>query len=295
MNYIILCISMCTCILGNILRKFAGDRFENKGVMYHVYNGCLSGAAVLGLLVLGGIPDMSFFTLGLGVMFGLVTALQSVFLLKAYDKGPMSYTTVIVTLSSVIPALSGYFIWGEEIAAIQIVGIAFMVASLVCFADFSGKEKGTSLMWFVFSMAAFVATGIIGVTQKYQQTTAYKDQLDGFLVAAFAASCIYSAVIVAASAIKQTPERRKALKKEISPLLIGITVVAGLCAFGNNKMNIYLSSVIDSAIFFPTINVGGLILSTVADMGLFKQKIQPLKWLGIGIGIVAVLLICNPF
>ena len=60
-------------------------------------------------------------------------------------------------------------------------------------------------------------------------------------------------------------------------------------------MNIYLSSVIDSAIFFPTINVGGLILSTVADMVLFKQKIQPLKWLGIGIGIVAVLLICNPF
>ncbi|MBQ7901853.1 MAG: hypothetical protein IJ365_07840 [Clostridia bacterium] len=295
MNYVILCISMLACIVGNILRKYSGDRFQNKKVMYHVYNGCLSAAAAAALIIVGGIPQISLFTLGLGIMFGVVTALQSVFQLKAYDKGPMSYTTVIVTLSSVIPALSGYFIWGEKIVPIQIVGIGFMIASFVCFADFSGKEKSTSVQWFVFSIAAFVCTGIIGVTQKYQQTTVYKHQLDGFLVVAFAASFIYSAIIVLFSATRQSRDANAALKKEITPVLIAVAAIAGCCAAGNNKMNIYLSGVIDSAVFFPVVNAGGLIMSTIADMVLFKEKIQPLKWLGMAVGLISVILLCNPF
>ena len=60
-------------------------------------------------------------------------------------------------------------------------------------------------------------------------------------------------------------------------------------------MNIYLSGVLDSAMFFPTVNGVGLILSTVSALVIFKEKIQPLKWVGIVVGLVSVVLLCNPF
>ena len=71
--------------------------------------------------------------------------------------------------------------------------------------------------------------------------------------------------------------------------------IAGFCAAANNKMNIYLSGVLDSAMFFPTVNGVGLILSTVAALVLFKEKILPIKWVGMVLGLIAVILLCNPF
>ncbi|MBQ8525431.1 MAG: hypothetical protein IJ460_01760 [Clostridia bacterium] len=294
-NYIILCISMLACLTGNIVRKYSGDSFKNKNAMYHVYNAFLSVAAVLGLLALGGIPQISLFTLLLGIMFGVVTALQSVFQLKAYVQGPFSYTVVIVTLSSVIPALSGHFIWGEEITLVQIIGILFMIASFLCFIDFSGDEKKSNLLWFLYAFIAFVCTGIIGVTQKYQQNTVYRSELDGFLIIAFAASTVYSLANVLIISMKQTKEENTLLKKEITAKALVLMIIAGFCAAGNNKMNIYLSGVLDSAMFFPTVNGVGLILSTVSALVIFKEKILPLKWVGIAVGLVSVVLLCNPF
>ena len=293
--YILLCISMLACLTGNIVRKYCGDKFINKSAMYHVYNGSLSAAAVAGLLVIGGIPEISVFTLLLGAGFGVVTALQSVFQLKAYDKGPFSYTVVIVTLSSVIPALSGHFLWGEDIYPIQIVGIVLMIISFVCFADFTGAEKRSNILWFIYATAAFICTGIIGVVQKYQQNTVYKSELDGFLVIAFAASAVYSFANLLIASLKQAKQQNTAMRKEITPILIVLMIIAGFCAAGNNKMNIYLSGVLDSAMFFPTVNGVGLILSTVSALVLFKEKIKPLKWLGIVVGLVSVVLLCNPF
>ena len=295
MDYLILIISMFACLAGNIIRKYEGDKFVNKSVMYQLYNAVMSIAAVAGLMILGGIPQISGFTLWLGIMFGVVTAIQQIFMIKAYVQGPFSYTVVIVTLSSVIPALSGYFFWDEEIVLVQIIGIVFMIASFLCFIDFSGSEKKSNMLWFLYAFISFICTGIVGVTQKYQQNTPFKAELDGFLVVAFGASFVYSVICAPFSAMKQPKEERASVKSEITPIVVLLMCIAGFCAAANNKMNIYLSGVLDSAMFFPTVNGVGLILSTVAALVLFKEKILPIKWVGMVLGLIAVILLCNPF
>ena len=295
MAYVILIISMFACLAGNIMRKYAGDKFINKNAMYQAYNALMSIGSVVGLILVGGIPEISRFTLLLGIMFGVVTALQQIFMIKAYVQGPFSYTVVIVTLSSVIPALSGYFLWDEQITFVQIIGILFMIGSFMCFIEFSGEEKKSNLLWFLYAFIAFICTGIIGVTQKYQQNTSFKSELDGFLVVAFAASFVYSIISMIVVCSKQGSEDTKALKSEFTLPMVTLMIVAGFCAAANNKMNIYLSGVLDSAMFFPTVNGVGLILSTISALVIFKEKIQPVKWVGIVVGLIAVVLLCNPF
>ena len=69
-------------------------------------------------------------------------------------------------------------------------------------------------------------------------------------------------------------------------------VVSGACVAVNNKLNLYLSGVIDSAIFFPVVNGGGLVLTTLAALVFFRERLTKVQWIGVGIGIVSVVFLC---
>ncbi len=296
-SYVILSVSMLAALGASIIKKFSTGRFNSKKEMRFLFNAVISLSCMLSLLVISGPPKISGFTVLLGVMFGAVTATQFVFTLLSYEIGPFSYTSVIVSLSTIIPALSGYFIWGEKIFTVQIFGIALM---LLCFAlsvDFKKTDKKASKKWFLYVFITFAATGIIGVMQKWHQSTEYKDELDGFLIVAFLTAFLISAIgffITSRQTLTNTEERRDILKF-LTPLTVALMILCGVCAAANNKMNLYLSGVMDSAIFFPVVNGGGMILSTIASLIIFKEKLGIQRYLGIAIGVVAVVLICNPF
>ena len=290
-TYLMLAFSMLACLLVVILRKHCGSKFQNKSAMYHVYNACESSVCMITLIAVSGNLKVSAFTMILGVVFGLITALGTFFTLKALDIGPLSYTSVITSMSTIISAISGYLFWDEDIALIQLVGVALMLLCFVFSVDFAGEKKKASIRWFVYAMIAFFCTGFIGVMQKWHQNTLFKDELDGFLIIAFVVSTLYSLCMM----LVEKKKTGKGVKEEINSLLIAFMIIAGICAAANNKINLYLSGVMDSAIFFPVVNVGGLVLAAVASHIIFKEKLSPKKWIGILIGIVAVLLLCNPF
>ena len=72
-------------------------------------------------------------------------------------------------------------------------------------------------------------------------------------------------------------------------------VLCGVFSAINNKFNLYLSGVIDSAVFFPIVNGGGLILTTISAFILFKERCTKKQWGGLFFGILSVVFLCNPF
>ena len=74
-----------------------------------------------------------------------------------------------------------------------------------------------------------------------------------------------------------------------------LLVVAGIAIAFNNKLNLILSGIMDSAVFFPLVNGGGLVLTTVGGVIFFKEKLTVLQWIGVVVGIASVVLLCNPF
>ena len=47
-----------------------------------------------------------------------------------------------------------------------------------------------------------------------------------------------------------------------------------------------------SAVFFPIVNGGGLVLSTAASVLLFREKLGVRQWIGLAMGTVSVLMLC---
>ena len=290
-----LSVSMLACLLGGMIRKYYTERCGGAGSARHVFNAVTSAAAAAVLFLWGGISSASPFTLILGAAFGVVTAVQTITTLAAMERGPWAYTTVITSLSMLIPTLSGALIWHESIGPLKIVGIVFMVACLVLSVD-GGKDaekRRASFAWLLFCAIAFLFQGGIGVMQKWHQSSAFKEELNAFLVVAFAVSFLYSTVSALILRKKEEHPARDTempLWKRALPWVM--MVAGGVCVALNNKLNLYLSGVMDSAVFFPLVNGGGLILTTLCAFFLFRERLSLKQWIGLASGTAAVLMLC---
>ena len=284
---------MLACLLGNMVKKYSGDKFVNKKAMFYFYNAVISAVSALCLLIVNRSFELSAFSLLLGIVFGVVTAIQNAFCLKSYEIGPFSYTSVIVSLSTIIPALSGYFLWKEEISFVQIIGIILMAICFVFSVDFTEKHNKTSVLWLAYAFITFITTGLIGVMQKWHQSSDYKGDLDEFLIIAFVVAFVYSMSMFFIRFKDSDKSGRMAVKRDITVLALFLMVIGGVCTATNNKMNLYLSGVMNTAVFFPVVNGGGLVLSTLASLIAFREKFNLQKWIGIIIGIVSVILLCS--
>lgn len=327
-----LIVSMAANWTGGVAKKYFTNRFGGPAVTRHIYNavGSLVCAAVF--LLWGGFGTASTFTLLLGVVFGIVTAVGSIASLKAIEIGPWAYTTVITSLSMLIPTLSGVLLWHEPIRVLQIFGMVLMVVCLILSVDTDAdaEKRKASLRWLLFCAISFVCTGSIGVMQKWHQSSPFRGELNAFLTVAFVISFLYSAVSAllllcgkrkaagaeittqqeagkerAASqreaeeneaprreAEESAASRRGAAGNKAKWIALFLMVTGGVCAALNNKLNLYLSGVMPSMIFFPLVNGGGLILTTLSAFLLFRERLSLRQWIGLAAGFLAVLLLC---
>ena len=75
-------------------------------------------------------------------------------------------------------------------------------------------------------------------------------------------------------------------------LLAALFIAAGVGVALNNQINLYLSGVVPSAVFFPIVNGGGLVLITASSVLFFREKLTARQWVGLALGIAATLLLC---
>ncbi len=295
---VLLCCSMAANLLGTVLKKYVTNRTEDPTKLGYLFNTVSSAVAAVVLLGMNGFRIPSGFTVMLGILFGVITALQQLSNVQALKLGPLSYTTVLCSLSTLIPTLCGALIWGERVALIQWCGICLMIGCFLLSVSSDPTEKKASLRWLGYCAILFLCTGGIGVMQKWHQSTVYKEELDAFLLIAFVFSTVYSGIGLFIYQTKKHADKMpsgKARANSTACILLTLIAVCGICAALNNKWNLYLSGVMDSAVFFPVVNGGGLILTTLSAVFLFRERLGGRQWIGIVLGILSVLCLCNPF
>ena len=301
MTPFILAVSMSAFLGGGIVRKYFMSKDASDATTY-LFNAIASVISAAVLFAWGGIASLSSFTLLLGIAFGLVTAIQAITNLKALEIGPMSYTQVIISFSTLISAMSGAIFWDEKIEWAHWVGIALMLVSFVLAVERKSDEKGVSFRWLVVSLISFLFCGGIGVMQKLHQSSDFKSELNGFLVIAFSVSFVFSFALWFFARKRSDGECQKASnseaegkKKKALAAFIVLTVLNGAAVAVNHKLNLYLSGVMASAVFFPIVNGGGLVTTTLAAVVIFKERLSVKQWIGILFGTASVIFLCNPF
>ncbi len=292
---ILLAVSLCFGLGNNISRKLYNKTAPSGRQSLWFFNAFMSLVCLVFITLysidptaevpLAKIADFSWASAGMGAVFGILVLVQTYTHMWALEIGPLSYTSVILSLATLISAVSGLF-FGESIDILQYFGMGVMVLCIVFSIDRSKKDdKKSSIKWLIIALVSCVTDGLVGVMQKIHQNSEYKEQNVAFLISAFVFMAIASAVI-------WLVQRRKA-KEKFKPDGKQ-TLLAGLCgAFlaVPHVANLFLAGALPSAVFFPIFSTGTLILTLIAAMVFFKDKLTKLQWAGIVLGIISSLLV----
>lgn len=290
---ILFAITMAANLTGNMVRNYYSKSVSSTMAGYHLFNAATSLVCGVTLaLFSGGNFSLSPFTLGLAVLFGAITATQQVATSAALNVGPCSYTSVIISMSTVITALSGMLFFYESLRINQLIGIAMMLGCLMLSVKKDDEEKKKTVRWFVCCLIGCVCSAGVGLMQKVHQSSAFKGELTMFLMIAFVCSFAFSSISLALEKRKSGAEMALFDRRAGMGLLAALFLSAGAGVALNNQINLYLSGVVDSAVFFPIVNGGGLILITAASVALFQEKLTARQWIGLALGIAATLLLC---
>ena len=239
-----------------------------------VYAVCI---LIFGILTLNG--SLSLYTVLLGVLFGVVTALSNLYKMLALSKGPMHITLLITTSSMIIPTLSGVF-FGEKFSLFKLL----LVLILIYFIYLSigkSKEGKINKSWGICCLLAFILMGSIGIIQKIHQTSSHKSEISGFLFVSFFISLIISGLRV---------KDKKNFKDKKN--LIPLAMICGVCTFTMNFLNLKLSGLLPSQLFFPLVNGSAIVLSSVMSAVLFKERLSKRQTVGLIGGILSLIGIC---
>ena len=290
MGYLFLFSSMFCGSAGSLIGKGYNQKtagFQNANSLYNLLN---IGAALLLWLVLW-LTDFSFnaemllYALGFGISYFMASA----GLIGALANGPASLTALGMQLSSFTAAIWGFFFWESKFTLFVGLGLALIVVALtVCLYRRGDGKQSFSLKWALFVLIAFVGNSGCMIVQR----TAVREcgvqstkMMMFFAMILGVLSCLFLF-------FKRKTERPVELCKKagVLPLVTGVTNTI-------NNLVVILSSVpnspyaVDAGFFYPVLAIGGLAITSIGSLVIFRERLSLRQWIGMGIGAVGVALL----
>ena len=271
------------CLLhkfGNKDIKTTGDLFFFNGGISIVWTFILS----IWFLAEGG-KSITPTALIFGVIYGIILCAFLFFKMQSMAEGPVSLSTLIGSCAFIIATWFGVFYIPENISFFQIAGQILLFVSL--FLCVNPKKSGEKLTgkWFIYSFFFFLAGGAVGIIYKVFAKSDAAGEYNGMMLTASVISAVLffvTGLLVNIFSKKEVPKIRKSALSYI--------ILCGIVSCVYIRLNLSLSAVIPSAIFFPVSNGAMVILSTLTGKLFFSEKLNKMQITGILIGLIAIII-----
>lgn len=287
MDYALLALSVGLGTGKNILSKA-----YPKGKLMRFNSICFFAVFAVGVLFVGADGlNYSPFVVGMSLLYALCSFLALVAYMIAVSIGDFAISSLMYSCGFVLPSIIGVVAFSEPFTGFQIAGLIIMVASFV--VGNLGRSNGKSgKLWLLLSITAMLASGGVGVVQKYYRISAYGSDLDSLIIMAFLVMAVMSA---AAAFIEAKPYASQKLavttaERGAEQAMLAVAVALGVIMLAQNKVNLFLSGALPSMLFFPVCNGGTVVLSAVCDRVLFGKKMDLKKLVSVIMGVVAIVL-----
>ena len=272
-----------TSISQGIIKKQYSNR-SNKGMF--TFNAILSFAAMLFFAFLSLGDPYGWEALPYALAFGIAYATATIAEFIALSCGSLAITAMIMSYSLILPTLYGVCFWGETLGLRQYVGLAVLCVSLFLIRgqDTNDSEKKKQrLKWLLFAALAFVGNGGCTIFQHEQQLAFGNKYDNSYMVMAL--TFVFAVFSIIAILLE---------RKDILPTLCKGGGFALLTGIGNGATNLLVMLILVSlpaSVFFPVLSALSLVLSTLASVFLFKERLLLRQLIALLLGCVAVVLI----
>lgn len=219
------------------------------------------------------------------IIIGLLFIITFNLLAFGTQKVGIAITTVTNKMSMVIPIIIGIYFFNEKFELLQFFGLFLAVTAIYFTSTKKGKlefDRKYLLLILLIFFGQGIADGLLNWVQKIMITNKNMSHFFAsiFLIAGFL-GFIFMIYNIKKSKIKIE------FKNIIWGLLLGIINFLTLHFFIKSLQ----ANILESAQIFPIINMGIIVTSSIGGILLFKEKLSPSNWFGIGLAIFAIALI----
>lgn len=289
MNIVLL---LTTSILFAVINNLLYHGFQNKGLRgmgdILFFNALLSGIWIIMLAVMNKGFEISPLSWMWGGMYGVVIAAFLLCKMQAMATGPVSVTSFTGCSSLLLSTAFGTLFFNETVSGIQIIGVVLLIFALFLTLSKSSKVTETqkmSKLWYVWCSLFFLFSGATGIIFKLHQASSVRNEVNQMMLAA----SVVSAVLFIISSLIVQFKTDKTLPKVKSPALIFV-VLCGIVSCGYNRLNISLSGMLPSIVFFPVFNGSVILFASLAASVIFREKITKRQIIGISVGTIALIM-----
>ncbi len=222
------------------------------------------------------------FALGLGAMFITVFNLMAI----TTQRSGLSVVSVATKMSVVIPILFGLLYYKESLGIFKIIGI--ILALVAVYLASIKRQDGLKIKPanFIFPVLVFLGSGIIDTTIKFVEGEYIaKNDTPIFSATIFGMAAALGVLLLSVRAIQG--KFKFQLKNVLGGIALGIP----------NYFSVYFlvqalrSDILESSGIFTVNNVAIVMISTLLGILIFKEKLLPKNWIGIGLAILGILFI----
>ena len=281
MDYLLLASSIASMVVNNSLLSGAGKRHLHGRTDTYRFNSISYLICVILFAMLAFGKVFSLYTVCLGIVFGIVTMISNFYRVLALANGPTHITILITTASMIIPTMSGVVMGLEQFRPLKLVAIAVLIF-FIYLSSKKDKDSKIGKGWALYCGLAFIFQGIIGVIQKIHQSSVHKNELFPFLFVSFTVSFIFASFM----------GYRKKTDTDFGKVHYTLAAICGICVFAMNFLNLRLSGILPSQLFFPAVNGTTIILTSIVSVAIFKEKLTKLQFIGLIGGLLSLAAIC---
>lgn len=219
----------------------------------------------------------------LGVLFITVFNIMAL----TVQKNGLSVASVASKMSVVIPIIFGLYVYHEKLGILKVIGILLALGA-VYLTSIKEKNITFSLKGLWLPISLFLGAGIIDTSINYiENTFVAPNGIPIFSATIFCFAAIIGTFILISKRFKGPLHLN--YKSAIGGFVLGIA----------NYYSIYFillalqSEDMESSVVFTINNVAILATSTLLGLLLFKEKLLPKNWIGIGLSLISIVLIVN--
>ncbi|MBE6008236.1 MAG: hypothetical protein E7235_03440 [Lachnospiraceae bacterium] len=273
-----LILSIIGSALISIVMRFGENHAKHKtGILMSNYITCCilgaSSAFMSGLSPEGGIG----FTLGLGVITGVLYLLGLVFIQINISKNGVVLTSAFSQIGGLlIPLAAGIVLFKEMPTVLKLIGSAIAIAAIIVI---NYDKSNTNAASKALLIALFAIEGTATVSAKIFNAYGNPVYESLFLFFTFTVAGIICFMLM----LKR--KERIGLKE----LLFGIGV--GIPNFFASKFLLLALNDVPAIIAYPTRGVGTILVLSLAGILLFNEKLKKHQWLAIGAIMISVILL----
>ncbi|HSR61342.1 MAG TPA: DMT family transporter [Robiginitalea sp.] len=217
----------------------------------------------------------------LGVLFVFIFNLMA----RTSQTLGVSVASVATKMSLVIPVFLGVILYGETLGTVKILGVGLALAA-VFFASVRSGGHRLSLRSLLLPTLVFLGSGIIDASLKYLEET----RVPGPEFPLFSASVFLSAAL--SGLLYVWLRRRKSLPGLRPKDLLG-AIALGVPNFFSVYFLLRALQYpgLNSASLFTLNNVAIVAVTTLLGVLLFRERLSPRNWLGVGLAVVSIILV----